>query len=64
MLSVSLFSCLDFYFSLPYECKNSLSGFGPITLMKRPVRIRTQGVMGWGRKIPGYPIGQILQRAS
>ncbi len=26
--------------------KDSLSGFGPITLMKRPVRIRMQGVVG------------------
>ena len=26
--------------------ENTLPGFGPVTLMKRPVRIRTQGVVG------------------
>ncbi len=28
--------------------ENSLSGYGPIILMKRPVRIRMQGVVGAG----------------
>lgn len=30
---------------------NTLPGHGPVTLMKRPVRKRTQGVVGaWGEK--------------
>ena len=32
--------------------KDSLSGFGPITLMKRPVRTRMQGVVGAGGEKP------------
>ncbi len=31
------------------------SAFGPITLMKRPVRSRTQGVVGAGGKNPRLP---------
>jgi len=28
----------------------SVPGYGPVTLMKRPVRIRMQGVVGAGKK--------------
>jgi len=43
--------------------ENTLPGYGPVILMKRPVRIRMQGVVGaWGKKTPGYPIGIFLPR--
>ena len=32
--------------------ENTLPGHGPVTLMKRPVRIRTQGVVGAGGEKP------------
>ncbi len=36
--------------------RRTLPGYGPVTLMKRPVRSRMQDVVGAGRKTPGYPI--------
>jgi hypothetical protein len=41
--------------------KDSLFGFGPITLIKRPVRIRMQGIVGAGGekpRLPDYLVGQ------
>jgi hypothetical protein len=32
--------------------ENSLPGYGPVTLMKRPVRSRMQGVVGAGGEKP------------
>jgi hypothetical protein len=32
--------------------EDSLPGYGPVTLVKRPVRIRTQGVVGAGGEKP------------
>ncbi len=32
--------------------KNTLPGYSPVTLMKRPVRIRMQGVVGAGGEKP------------
>jgi len=32
--------------------EDSLPGYGPVTLVKRPVRIRTQGVVGAGGEEP------------
>ena len=32
--------------------ENTLPGHGPVTLMKRPVRIRMQGVVGAGGEKP------------
>jgi hypothetical protein len=42
------------------QFSNTLPGYGPVTLMKRPVRTRMQGVCGeGGRKTCPYPIRAI-----
>lgn len=39
--------------------ENTLSGFGPTTLMKRSVRIRMRDVVGAEVEKTGYPIAAI-----
>jgi|GEM_PF-5628208 len=40
--------------------EKSLPGYGPVTLMKRPVRIRTQGVVVRARETRPYPIRRLF----